>query len=261
MAGTRAPWATLPAVTASSLSSGTRGHGRVPLPLTWARGRGQPGRHCIPEVGWGWGQWHSQLGVWVVLPAHPPWMAQQQPQEGLREGEAGWDFAEGPLGGRDSGTRAQYSRQSLVPSRRCGMCGAGMFSQNLTPVPSAPKNQWQLWNPVAPVQYLVPAGQCPVLVTLPGGHSLTRGPFSLACTSNWCWDLVPTACTGHCQCTAPSTAALHPVPVPCPWYWCPGPAAMTCSWCWCPSTDAAALCLVLLPCATTPCHCAVPSAR
>lgn len=37
MAGTRAPRATLPAVTASSLPSGTRGHSRVPLPLTWAR--------------------------------------------------------------------------------------------------------------------------------------------------------------------------------------------------------------------------------
>lgn len=30
-------------------------------------------------------------------------------------------------------TRAQRSRQSLARSRWCGMCGAGVFSQYLTP--------------------------------------------------------------------------------------------------------------------------------
>lgn len=49
MAGTRAPQATPPAVPASSLPSGTRGHGRVPLPLTWAWGRGHPGKR-LPSL-------------------------------------------------------------------------------------------------------------------------------------------------------------------------------------------------------------------
>lgn len=73
----------------------------------------------------------AYLGPFASPPATGR-MAQQQPQEGLREGEAGWDFA-GPLGGWDSVTRAQCSHQSLAPSRWCGMCGAGVFSQYLAP--------------------------------------------------------------------------------------------------------------------------------
>lgn len=61
MAGTRAPWATPPAVPASSLPSGTRGHSRVPLPLTWAWGRGHPGK-MLPSLRWDGGR-HGDRGT------------------------------------------------------------------------------------------------------------------------------------------------------------------------------------------------------
>lgn len=182
MAGTRAPRATPPALPASSLPPGTREHSRVPLPLTWARGH--PGK-ALPSLRWdgsGDGERGTArcLGRFASSPARGR-MAQQQPREGLQEGEAGWDFAERALGDWDLVIRAQYSHQSLVPSRCCGMCGAGVFSQYPT---DAQRSQ----EPVAGVE---PSASC----TVPGACRATPGAGDTARSSLTVTGGIPSHCT------------------------------------------------------------------
>lgn len=112
-------------------SAGTGGgYSHVPLALAAFESTGLgPGASwegaATPGIGWGWG--HSPRGCWSPPPDFQPASqsqpsqgratgraARHQPWERLREGEAGWDFAEGAPGK----TGIRCPPPSAVPSPR-----------------------------------------------------------------------------------------------------------------------------------------------